>query len=100
MGEKREIRHSIDDILDSIAKIIEYSEDLTESDFKVNTEKQDAIIRRIEIIGEAAKNIPDEVRATFLLAKSCRAKGCGNTSLFWGKTRSNLENYQTRLTPS
>lgn len=65
MGEKREIRHFIDDILDSIVKILEYAEDLTEDDFKINTEKQDAIIRRIEIIGEAVKNIPHEVRLIF-----------------------------------
>lgn len=65
MGEKREIRHFVDDRHDSIVKILEYSENLKEDEFKVDTEKQDAIIRRIEIIDEAVKNIPDEVRSTF-----------------------------------
>jgi len=75
MGEKREIRHFIDDILESIDKILSYAGNLSEEDFKKNTEKQDAIIRRIEIIGEATKNIPSEVRLTFPeipLEKSCR----------------------------
>jgi uncharacterized protein with HEPN domain len=65
MGEKRAIRHYIEDILDSIVKIQEYAENLNEEEFKINTEKQDAVIRRIEIIGEAVKNIPAEVRAIF-----------------------------------
>lgn len=68
MGKrKREYIHFIDDILDSIQKIEDYSFNLSENDFLFNFEKQDAIARRLEIIGEAVKNIPMEVRDQFPL---------------------------------
>ncbi|MBX2899658.1 MAG: DUF86 domain-containing protein [Cyclobacteriaceae bacterium] len=67
MGKKvREFRHFIDDILESIQKIEDYSLNLSEEDFQFNFEKQDAIARRLEIIGEAVKNIPAEVKNQFL----------------------------------
>lgn len=45
-------------ILESIELIEQYSEQLTTDKFKKNRALQDAIIRRLEIIGEAVKNIP------------------------------------------
>ncbi len=65
MGEKRDVQHFLDDITESIEKIIAYSSNLTEDEFQINVEKQDAISRRIEITGEAVKNIPDEIRNIF-----------------------------------
>ncbi len=52
----------LDDILVSINKIVLYSQSINESEFYTNSEKQDAIIRRLEIIGEAVKKIPNEIR--------------------------------------
>jgi uncharacterized protein with HEPN domain len=65
MGEQRDVRHFLDDITESIEKISAYTGGLTEEEFLINFEKQDAISRRIEIIGEAVKNIPDELRYLF-----------------------------------
>lgn len=45
-------------ILDSILLVEEYSAHLTQSQFHKNRALQDAIIRRLEIIGEAVKNLP------------------------------------------
>ena len=50
MGEKRDVRHFLDDITESIEKISAYSGGLTEEEFLINFEKQDAISRRIEIM--------------------------------------------------
>ena len=33
--------------------------------FRTNVEKQDSVVRRLEIIGEAVKGIPSEVRAAY-----------------------------------
>ncbi|OIO19896.1 MAG: hypothetical protein AUJ23_01070 [Candidatus Magasanikbacteria bacterium CG1_02_32_51] len=52
----------IEHILDSIAKVEEYLKDLKKTEFLKSTQKQDAIVRRIEIIGEAVKNIPKSLR--------------------------------------
>jgi len=49
-------------ILESIEKIEEYTKNLSEQEFLRSSQIQDAIIRRIEIIGEAAKNIPEELK--------------------------------------
>ncbi len=59
---KRDIRVYVEDILESIAKIEQYTDGISENDFSENTQVQDAVLRRLEIIGEAAKNIPQEFR--------------------------------------
>ena len=62
MTVKREVKVFLDDMYESILKIEEYVNSITEKEFEDSTEKQDAVIRRLEIIGEAAKNIPFEIR--------------------------------------
>lgn len=52
----------IDDILKSISRIEEYTDNVNRTSFLDDPEKQDAVIRRFEIIGEAVKNLPGEVR--------------------------------------
>jgi len=49
-------------ILESIEAIEKYSKNLSEEAFLKSSEKQDATIRRLEIIGEAVKNLPDEYK--------------------------------------
>ena len=53
----------LEDILDSIQKIETYIAGLTFTEFLADTECQDAVIRRLEIIGEAVKRLPDELKA-------------------------------------
>lgn len=55
----------LEDILDCIEKIEAYVENMAEKEFEDNTEKQDAVIRRIEIIGEAVKNLSNETRGKY-----------------------------------
>lgn len=52
-------------ILECINLIEEYSGNLTKKHFEGNIELQDAIIRRLEIIGEAARNLPDEFKSNY-----------------------------------
>ena len=54
----RNIRVYIEDILDSITKIQQYTQTIDEQDFLTNTQLQDAVLKRLEIIGEAVKHIP------------------------------------------
>ncbi len=49
-------------ILESINYIEQYLQGVTEERFHTSVEKQDLIVRRLEIIGEAAKNLPQEFR--------------------------------------
>ena len=53
------------DILDSALKIREYFVGISREDFIANVEKQDAVLRRFEIIGEAASRLSPETQETF-----------------------------------
>ena len=50
------------DILEASRLIASYVKDTTETDFRTDTQKQDAVIRRIEIIGEATAHLNEETR--------------------------------------
>jgi uncharacterized protein with HEPN domain len=52
----------LDDILLAIAKIDDYTAKLTEAEFKQKDIVIDAVLRNLEVIGEAAKNIPETLR--------------------------------------
>ena len=49
-------------ILDSIELIEEYTSGKDIEDFLENDQLKDSVVRRIEIIGEAVKNIPEHIR--------------------------------------
>lgn len=59
---RRDYRVYFQDILDAIQNIDEYTQGLDFGKFKDNKLIKDAVIRNLEIIGEAAKNIPEEIR--------------------------------------
>ena len=52
----------IDDIINAMKKIILYCENMKEKEFYNDEKTQDAIIRKLEIIGEASKNISSEYK--------------------------------------
>lgn len=52
----------VEDILESIEKIEEYTEDLSFEDFAHFSLVIDAVVRNFEIICEASKNIPQEIQ--------------------------------------
>lgn len=62
---KREWKLLFEDIIDCINKIEEYIANLTFDDFEDNNLVTDAVVRNIEIIGEASKNIPVEILQSF-----------------------------------
>ena len=53
-------------ILESINLIIEYTIDVNEQAFFEKTEVQDKVFRRLEIIGEAIKNISNELKSKYV----------------------------------
>ena len=59
---KKDVTVFLQHILESIEKIELFLKDITKDNFLSSVQLQDAVIRRIEVIGEAAKNIPDEFR--------------------------------------
>lgn len=59
---KKEFSDYIEDILNSILKIDQFVEGLTLEDFKSDDKTVFAVIRALEIIGEASKKIPQPLR--------------------------------------
>lgn len=57
---KKDHRLYLDDILESINHIQKYTKSVKKSEFEENEILQDAVMRRISIIGEAANHLPDE----------------------------------------
>jgi uncharacterized protein with HEPN domain len=62
---KRDIGLFIEDILNSIKNIEEFSKNLNKNKFSKDILRQSAIIRQLEIIGEAVKNIPSSFREKY-----------------------------------
>ncbi len=62
---KRDISVYLCDILESITQIEKYTGKINELQFEEGDQLQDAVIRRIEIIGEAVKSIPQSVRKRY-----------------------------------
>lgn len=59
---KKDAEIFFDHILECIDLIERYAKDCNKKEFMNEVQLQDSIIRRIEIIGEAAKNIPQEIK--------------------------------------
>ncbi|MFH1614790.1 MAG: DUF86 domain-containing protein [Planctomycetota bacterium] len=58
----KDYKQQLDDILQAIAFIREYVKDTDYKAFAADRKTQDAVIRNLEVIGEAARIIPDEVK--------------------------------------
>jgi uncharacterized protein with HEPN domain len=62
---KRQIQDYLQDILDAVAAIEQFTTGIEFAAFSQNLEKVFAVSRAIEIIGEAVKRIPDSVRTQY-----------------------------------
>jgi|LGVF01.1.fsa_nt_gb uncharacterized protein with HEPN domain len=55
----------IKDIMDSIEKVEKYCQNITYDQFLQDDKTKDAVVRNLEIIGKAAKNIPDYIKKMY-----------------------------------
>ncbi len=62
---KRGDREFIYDIIEACRRIERYTQGLSYEDFLENPEKQDAVIRNIEIIGEAVKRLSSDLKERY-----------------------------------
>jgi hypothetical protein len=58
----REYRVYLDDMLGAIGRIREYVRGMNQSEFDEDRKTQDAVIRNLEVIGEATKNLPETLQ--------------------------------------
>lgn len=63
--EGRDYTLFLEDILDAIQKIEDYTKDFSFEMFRNNNMVVDAVIRNFEVIGEAANHIPKEIEKKY-----------------------------------
>jgi len=61
----RGVKILLEEILEAIDLLQRYTAGLTLESFAKDVEKQDSVTRRLEIIGEAAKGIPEDLRSKY-----------------------------------
>ena len=65
MTRSRDVRPYLEDIADSIARVRRYTDGLGMDEFLYDDVLQDAVIRRIEIVGEAVGRLPESLKARY-----------------------------------
>ena len=63
--KRRDYSDYLQDIMDSISAVEEFMREIQYEDFKKDKKTIFAVIRGIEIIGEASKNIPKTIRSRY-----------------------------------
>jgi uncharacterized protein with HEPN domain len=71
---EREWRFYLDDMIGFAEKVLSYTHGVGRADFERGGLVYDATLRNLELLGEAASHIPEEVRseAVYPLADDCR----------------------------
>ncbi len=59
---KRSDRDFVQDIQEASRRIAAYTAQISYEDFLADTKTQDAVVRNLEIIGEATKNLSEDLR--------------------------------------
>jgi len=62
---KGEVRDYIEDIIEAMSNAMEFTKNMSHDEFAKDIKTTYAVIRAIEIAGEAVKNVPDEIRREY-----------------------------------
>jgi uncharacterized protein with HEPN domain len=55
----------VEDVLESLTRIGNYTENMDFEDFRADRKTIDAVVRNFEIIGEASRSIPNEIKEKY-----------------------------------
>ncbi len=80
----RDYKVSLDDILEAVRRIVIYTSGMERAQFQGDLKTVDAVVRNLEIIGEAAKNIPPEVRAMAPVVPRSKIAACHDSTCHLG----------------
>ena len=97
----------LEDILEAIDRIQEYVGDVTRETFERDRMRIDAVIRNLEVIGEAVKQVPDSVREKYPSVEWRKIAGLRdilihkyfdvNLEIVWGVVQSNIPILKTEI---
>ncbi|MCX7925372.1 MAG: DUF86 domain-containing protein [Fimbriimonadales bacterium] len=104
---ERHWRLFVHDMLDCIGKIYQYVQGLSYDEFAQDSKTLDAVFRNLEVIGEAARRIPDEVQEQFpevpwaqiIALRNRLAHGyfAIDEAIIWNIVQNDLPELETRL---
>jgi uncharacterized protein with HEPN domain len=87
----------IEDILEAIAKIELYVDGMDFDQWQRDQKTVDAVVRNLEIIGEAASHVPQDIQCRFSSIPWGKMKGIRkyhDSRLFWSGCLNTLDHYQ------
>jgi uncharacterized protein with HEPN domain len=58
---ERDVLSFLQDMLEAAKRILVYTGGMTFAEFQQDFKTQDAVLRNLEVLGEAAKNIPEQI---------------------------------------
>lgn len=97
----------LEDILEAIDRIQEYVQDVTRETFEADRMRIDAVIRNLEVIGEAVKQVPDSIREQYPRVEWRKIAGLRdilihkyfdvNLGIVWGVVQSNIPILKTEI---
>lgn len=65
MSKKRRDKDFLSDIAEAMEMITRYTKGLALKNFMIDRKTQDAVVRNLEIIGEATKNISNDLKTKY-----------------------------------
>jgi uncharacterized protein with HEPN domain len=68
----------LEDIQESCSRVLRYTQGMTFEQFRADDKTYDAVVRNLEIIGEAAKSLPNHVRTMMPDIEWSKATGLRN----------------------
>lgn len=77
---RRDWRIRVADILEAIDRVTQYIQGMDRATFEGDTRTLDAVVRNLEVIGEAVRHIPEDVQARHPEVPWVRMRGIG---IFW-----------------
>ena len=93
----RDYQLYLKDILSAMDSIEAFVEGMSFEEFRADDKTASAVIRKFEIIGEATKNIPDEIRhqyPTVPWKEMAGNEGQTHSFLFWRGLQACLDDHQ------
>ena len=104
---QRELKTYIEDIVVAINKIENYCKGMTKEDLSNNELVKDAVIRNLEVIGEAVKKLPDNAKVIYGDIPWRKIAGLRdiliheyfgiNINIVWDVIKNKLENLKQRF---
>ena len=88
MSKGREISDYLDDIINAIADVAEFTRGISYEMFASDKKTVNAVIRCLEVLGEAAKHIPTSFRKNIPISPGIKWLACGtfSSTTTWGLT--------------